>query len=903
MRREQWLVLFGKSGLGKSSLLNAGLAPRLAQDDGMLPVFVRFHAWTEDRKETPLSIAGDLLNKKSVQSSNWFTKLAGNDRSLWRFLKESQIAKSSDTGSRGSTLLIFDQFEELFTFPQPAVEAFAKSLAEVFYTEIPERYRDALEQNPKRLSESELRQLHEPLPLRVVTAIRTDRMALMHQLKPFLPGTLDECYELRPLSSAAAEEAVLNPAYDPGDFRTPRFDYEDDALDALLVFLSSGRKQDIESFQLQILCEHLEKNVVERANQQRIKANDLVDPAGILENYYLDKIGEITDPGSRLAARKLIEEGLIFEEEERRLTLFEGQIQRVWGVDAALLARLEDTHLLRREPSLRGGYTYELSHDTLVAPVLKAKAKRIAEEREKIVILENTRKEEERMLREKAERAEIERQRAEEAEQLRNEAIKGRKRARAFAWLAGVVALLGLGLGVFAYMQSFKAFTASRLAQEKAVEAMRYSAIADSANSLALENLSIAQMEEAKARGALEQVEREKNATEAQRQQAIQNLMIAEKQGAIARQALSAQQATLAEIAQRTIRDAQIQIYRLDYEAALVTLKSATDLSANPDDVVNPLFEIAFFFAETGRLDRARGVLDTAIRLQNRDLSIIQKLTRLTDFRNAFKALNPRLFDELNARYFPSMLAIPGGTFTFGGDENDDEKPSHKVTLSNFRISSTEITWWQYNLFRAATGMEKPGWNVDGDNPVVNVNWYDAILYTNWLSIRQGLEPVYTIDSIARDTQNLRDFDDLKWSVLLIQNANGYRLPTESEWEYAARAGANFSFSGGDNLDSVAWYYANGANRTRPVAVKHPNAFGLYDMSGNVWEWCWDWYGNYAQSNIMNPAGPEMGSSRLLRGGSFDSYANSCRVSARNSNNPSIKNVYTGFRVAVSSGK
>ena len=441
VRREQWLVLYGKSGLGKSSLLNAGLAPRLAHDDGMTPVFVRFHAWTEGRTDTPLEIAAATLTAdggaaansqqpraKSGDSLHWFQKLAGDDRSLWRFLKEKQITADSggqtaDGGDRAgdlttfeklsnldapsavlpppsaahrppsTVLLIFDQFEELFTFPAPAIEAFAKSLAEVFYTDIPERYRTALEQNPALLSEAQLRQLHQPLPLRVVTAIRTDRMALMHQLKPFLPGTLDVCYELRPLSHAAAEEAVLNPAYDTGQYRTPRFDYADDALDALLGFLSSGRIQDIESFQLQILCEYLEKNVVERAARRRLVAADLADPAGILENYYLDKIGEIADPANRLAARRLIEEGLIFEEEERRLTLFEGQIQRVWGADAALLAWLEDTHLLRREPSLRGGYTYELSHDTLVAPVLKAKAKRIGDERQKIEEAENERRE------------------------------------------------------------------------------------------------------------------------------------------------------------------------------------------------------------------------------------------------------------------------------------------------------------------------------------------------------------------------------------------------------------------------------------------------------------------------------------------------------------------------------
>jgi hypothetical protein len=457
VRREQWVVLYGKSGLGKSSLLNAGLTPRLVQDDHALPIFIRFHAWTSERKDTPLSISCDLLKSEIKQTIPWFERLAEDDHSLWRYLKSMQLAQAESTEAElpNFVFLVFDQFEELFTFPASEVEAFAKGLAEVFYSNIPERYRAKLEKFPDLLSASELRKLHEPLSLRVINAIRTDRMALMHQLKPFLPGTLDYCYELRPLSIASAEEAVLNPAYDPRTFVTPRFDYEDDAIDALLEFLSSGKKQDIESFQLQIMCEHLEKHVVERAGRRRIVVEDLADPAEILENYYLDKIAEIDSTENRLAARKLIEEGLIFAEEERRLTLFEGQILKAWGVDGNLLARLEDTHLLRREPSLRGGYTYELSHDTLVAPVLKAKEKRRSEERRAELEAEKARKNAE-MQALRAE-AELEKRRAEEAERLKNEAEKGQKRARVFARLAGVVAAFAIAAMFWALAAQVKA--------------------------------------------------------------------------------------------------------------------------------------------------------------------------------------------------------------------------------------------------------------------------------------------------------------------------------------------------------------------------------------------------------------------------------------------------------------
>lgn len=457
IRREPWLVIYGKSGLGKSSLLNAGVAPQLVAKDNMTPVFIRFHAWTPEQKEGPLEIAWDTLISGISHRPAWLEQLCTGDKSLWRILKELQVTAPVKT--KPIVLLIFDQFEELFTFPQAAVASFARSLSEVFYSDIPERYRMALEQenntSRKLLQEEELQFLHEPLSIRVVTAIRTDRMALMHQLKPFLPGTLDHCYELQPLSITAAEEAVLNPAYDNDDFVTPKFDYSDEALDTLLGFLSEGRTQPIESFQLQILCEYLEKTVVARNGRLRISADDLADPEGILENYYLDKIGEIKNPEEQLAARKLIEEGLIFEEEERRLTLFEGQIHHVWGVSPTLLLQLENTHLLRREPSLRGGYTYELSHDTLVGPVLKAKTKRTMQEKALVAEQEKLRRE------------------AETQKQV-EELAKTRRRLRNTIGLLGLTAVAlvaAIGIGIYARQQGQLAETAKREAQQNLAKA------------------------------------------------------------------------------------------------------------------------------------------------------------------------------------------------------------------------------------------------------------------------------------------------------------------------------------------------------------------------------------------------------------------------------------------------
>jgi len=277
------------------------------------------------------------------------------------------------------------------------------------------------------LQEEELLKLHEPMALRIIIAIRSDRMSLLHQLKSSLPQILEHCYELRALSRDQAEDAILNPAYDSRDYETPTFDFTDETLDLLLDFLSSNGKQDIESFQMQILCDYIEKNVVERQGRNLIEPTDIENPGGILETYYSDKIDQISNPREYLAARRFIEEGLVFEEEERRLTLFEGQIQRNWGVSMELLLHLENTHLIRREPSLRGGYTYELSHDTLVLPVLKAKAKRLEEER--LLKAEDEEIHRNAELNELKKRAENERMRAEKEIALREEAQLAQERA------------------------------------------------------------------------------------------------------------------------------------------------------------------------------------------------------------------------------------------------------------------------------------------------------------------------------------------------------------------------------------------------------------------------------------------------------------------------------------------
>ena len=177
--------------------------------------------------------------------------------------------------------------------------------------------------------------------------------------------------------------------------------------------------------------------------------------------------------------------------------------------------------------------------------------------------------------------------------------------------------------------------------------------------------------------------------------------------------------------------------------------------------------------------------------------------------------------------------------------------------------------------------------NFKGDNlPVENISWFEVIEYCNKRSVKEGLTPCYqgSGNSITCD-----------WS------ANGYRLPTEAEWEYAAKGGnKNFLthlYSGSSSAGAVAWYDGNNGNTTHPVGTKAPNDLGLYDMSGNVYEWCWDWYGNYGSGAQTDPTGAVSGTGRVYRGGSWSGSASFVRSSYRNSFGPSFRLSYLGFRL------
>lgn len=198
---------------------------------------------------------------------------------------------------------------------------------------------------------------------------------------------------------------------------------------------------------------------------------------------------------------------------------------------------------------------------------------------------------------------------------------------------------------------------------------------------------------------------------------------------------------------------------------------------------------------------------------------------------------------------------------------DDDEKPVHSVTVSDFYIGKYEVTQAQW---KAIMG-DNPSYfkNCGGNCPVESVSWNDVQEFIKKLNAKTGKK---------------------------------YRLPTEAEWEYAARGGTKskgYKYAGSNNIDEVAEYEGNNDTKTKPVGGKKPNELGLYDMSGNVWEWCNDWYGDYSSSSQTNPKGPSSGSDRVFRGGSWFYDAGRCRVANRSYNSPNCSFNFLGFRLVL----
>ncbi len=342
------------------------------------------------------------------------------------------------------------------------------------------------------------------------------------------------------------------------------------------------------------------------------------------------------------------------------------------------------------------------------------------------------------------------------------------------------------------------------------------------------------------------------------------------------------------------------------FELAFEQFKIAVQSGASGKSVSETALELAFWYTETGQLARAFELLDMACQLAGKPPFKLPDNRQAA--RSAIRILDSAFEARLQARYFPVMVPVRGGTYLRGSDSImvsqkravPDELPRHRVTVSDFKISQTEITFWQYNLYWMAA--DRPGFEPGvtapiegkGDHPVVNVNWRDAGEYANWLSARESIPPATVFEGRNRNK--------------IVPQSAGYRLPSEAEWEFAARGGGSDTtlYAGGNNIDELAWHEKNSGQRTHPVRLKRSNGYGLFDMTGNVAEWCWDYYATdfyqtFAEKTATDPFGPAPEEkhkyAHVLKGGSFGDRDVNCRNATREGA-PNYPYQHVGFRIA-----
>ena len=799
-------------------------------------------------------------------------------KTLWHYFKQYNLVNKQDA----EFILVFDQFEELFSYPDEQVKEFKEQLQQLINDDLPKTVKQFIAENPDIEEQTDI--LLDDLNIKTVFAIRSDKLSLINKLTDKLPDIQKTFYELAPLNMEQAKQAMVQPAKDKGKFKTLPFDFSQEALDTTINTLSNNSEQDIETTQLQIICQSIEDIAQEKAKNTLkeepivISKNDLPEFKNIFLNFYDSAVKQTKQ---KTDTQKFVEDQLI--RNNQRISLDEIICKDY--VTNETLKTLTDTHLLRAERNSTGGFSYELSHDTLIEPILISRTKRKQEEEEERV--EKERKEELRIAKEKAEK-----------ERIENE--KKRKRQRTIIFIVLVAAVISILLSVWAIVSMNKAKKQEKIAKQQTEIAKEQTERADEktkeaenkTNELAEQKIELEKALQ-KANEAEDLAEQKRLEAEIQKNKAEQ---LANGAMDLLKRSLPAGET---DVYAFYIKQADTAFAKGNYDEAIGFYKSAKILpkgiakAKSIHEKISEAEKCLEWHKQAGnyvfelKLDKAISIYKKIIKKNPEDPRALWRIESLS---------RPTTLPMLESL---KLITVKGGSFKMESNDSSDEKPIHKVILSDYQISTYEITNQQYATFLNQYGSDKikegiyageemiyeHDWSMqkNGDkwqpqegyenHPVVYVTWYGAYEFCRFYSLN---------------------------------------LPTEAQWEYAAKApfqGVGGQYAGTNNeneLKDYAWYddnsYDLGSEHvdygTHQVGTKKPNELGLYDMSGNVWEWCNDWYlnGYYNESPENNPKGHLSGSYRVTRGGSWYDFAYYCRVARRAGNSPNDENYFLGFR-------
>ncbi len=895
---EKMVLLYAKSGLGKSSLINAGVIPLLHEESNFQPLNLRFYSYKPEGFNTPLQVLKNAIKNRAqkqtdlvdsplkallmqvpVTDSSLSASSETNMLPLWQQFKLLQVEDGTPL------VLFFDQFEELFTYPAEYILAFKKELAELLFTKMPQSLRDKLRQQPDLLTDEQLNLLYQPIEVRVCFIIRSDRMSLLNQLRDYIPNVLRTFYELKPLTEVQAIEAILKPAQKQGNFLTANFDFDKQCLQKIINYLTEGGKQSIETFQLQILLSYIETEIVEKKEDLQIESDDLGNLEDIFLNYYESQIRKLPKEVQHDAS-KFIEEQLI--QEERRISL--DKIVCLKHIREDALIQLVNAHLIRLEPNTTGGFSYELAHDTLIAPILKAKEIRITLE-QKIA--------EQKRVKEEAEKR---------AEELLITKRKAQKQRNVIVGVS-IIAIIAVIAAILAVIK-----TAEANRQINNIFAMLIDKSYNCINTYGNYNDSESTEYQA-AKTNMESTLKDVYELDIQRQKLAEaymamggiDILLNSSDSIAFRRASDVEnlQAPDSILASGYIEMAFFAYIRKT--SILQKIKNGEEVSQSDllfanKNIVAICIEKALRYKNT-----QSNFLYTALLRAVRHAHLSGNDSSATYFLNIAKQLqsNNKLDTLLTDE--AEMVKIKGGTFEMGSsDGNADEQPIHRVTLSDFQMSKYEITTHQYCLFlnsiKSKIKLQK----------VPDVDHAGEILWQLNDTISWFREYSLFYDSINQKFLPKKGFRAKPMNCITWYGAKAYcewakgRLPTEAEWEYAAKGGkekAIYDYAGSHFVLTVAWFKGNAQKLgydTQIVGTRQPNIFGLYDMSGNVREWCEDWYDEKFYGKVpdaKDPLNKNNNVTKVSRGGSWVNINTDCRITDRSGNDPNIRISNYGFRL------